>query len=170
MKRLGTIILAVCIGLGLLVMLLVMCLFFHNEEHVPFIFAQGGLNLWRFVNLASLKSCFQTYPVMRILALPFIFSIPAYWGVLAWIASKVKKSAHLISCWLLFLTLQVIIPCWAMSQTDLYKWKEFLCQLSSCHFHVIIWMIVIGIANGYLFTLPFVFYWLSRRKPLHLES
>jgi len=150
---LGIIGLSACIGICLFVFCFLGVLFTHDGSPVPLWFTLGPLILMLFSN----------YSILSVLV---FFFIPVYWGLLAWLATRVKKHLHLMFCLLFFMLLHIIIPYW-MIGSDFRE--DFFIQLSHhrCRPFLIIQTIIVGIANCYLFALPFVFYWLSRRKSLH---
>jgi hypothetical protein len=145
---------AFCIGGGLIVVGLLVAFFSHHGSVLPFWFSMGILNLLSLVDLNTLA---------------FLFLPSFYWGGLAWIASCVEKIPHIILCWLLFLLLQVIFPYWFFFHLETNEGSKFLRQLGNPDYIIIIESIVAIMANVYVFVLPIVFWWLSRKKR-HLYS
>jgi len=141
------------IGVFLFVFGFLVMLFTHNGSPVPAWFAWGVLTLLLLADNS-------------IWGLLVFLLMPIYWGLLTWFTTFVKSLSRLIFCLSLFFVLHLLVPYWvAFHAKDSYIKKDFLAQLSQhCPF-LITEMIVVGIANCYLFSLPFVFYWLSRRKP-----
>ncbi|MCL1921131.1 MAG: hypothetical protein FWG50_08660 [Kiritimatiellaeota bacterium] len=109
----------------------------------------------------------------RITAVLIFCFMPIYWGLLTWASTKVKSWLHLAICFSLFLLLHMFTPYWVTFHAMDSNIKEQLfAQLSQPWYRpfLIAQIIIVGIANGYLFSLPFVFYWLSRRNPLPRDS
>jgi len=138
-----------CIGGGLIVAGFLGTLFSHHGSLVPFWFSMGILNLMSLIDLNTLA---------------FLLMPPFYWGLLAWIASCVQKTSHVVMCWSLFLLLQVIVPYWVFFHLEPSEGSKFLHQLTDRDLIVLIGSLMTIMANVYMFVLPIVFWWLQHKK------
>jgi len=145
-------ILSAGIGVGLLLLGLIGSVIFHDGPAL-FGFVTGVLPLLFLVNFPDAVG-----------GLLFVILLPVYWGMLAWIASRVKTVTHVTIFYFLLFLMQVVIPYWTIFYRDLGQRSDFLSQWANHRIFVGLQMIIVVMANTYIFALPIVFWWLSSRK------